>query len=53
MAKKMKIKRAYPRWGGESWIDDMTGATFYREPGWKPSTEPNPNYPFARKWRKL
>jgi len=51
--KKRTIKRSYPRWGGETWIDDSTGATFEREPGWKPSNIPDPNYPFARKWRKL
>lgn len=44
-------KRTYAHEGSIEWMDEDTGFTFYREPGWTPSNEPNPNP--SRKWKKM
>ena len=51
MAKRKK--REYAHEGSDMWVDEFSGSTFFREPGWQPSNEPDPNYPYPRKWKKV
>jgi hypothetical protein len=53
MPRRKRQRREYAHQGSDMWEDELTGATFFREPGWKPSTEPDVNYPHPRKWRKV